>query len=81
MGIKGQIGFLTVMALLSVAAGLLGSPDIIFPWTAWRDAFFRFYIKKFPKQKELLEKNMEVLRRKGSIGVFISKAFFHWPEH
>ena len=69
---RGQIGFLTVMAL-SVAAGLLGSWILYFLGRLGGDAFFRFYIKKFPKQKELLEKNMEVLRRKGSIGVFISK--------
>ena len=69
---RGQIEFLTVMAL-SVAAGLLGSWILYFLGRLGGDAFFRFYIKKFPKQKELLEKNMEVLRRKGSIGVFISK--------
>lgn len=69
---RGQIGFLTVMAL-SVAAGLLGSWILYFLGRLGGDAFLRFYIKKFPKQKELLEKNMEVLRRKGSIGVFISK--------
>lgn len=69
---RGQIGFLTVMAL-SVAAGLLGSWILYFLGRLGGDAFFRFYIKKFPKQKKLLEKNMEVLRRKGSIGVFISK--------
>ena len=69
---RGQIGFLTVMAL-SVAAGLLGSWILYVLGRLGGDAFFRFYIKKFPKQKELLEKNMEVLRRKGSIGVFISK--------
>ena len=69
---RGQIGFLTGMAL-SVAAGLLGSWILYFLGRLGGDAFFRFYIKKFPKQKELLEKNMEVLRRKGSIGVFISK--------
>ena len=69
---RGQIGFLKVMAL-SVAAVLLGSWILYFLGRLGGDAFFRFYIKKFPKQKELLEKNMEVLRRKGSIGVFISK--------
>ena len=56
---RGQIGFLTVMAL-SVAAGLLGSWILYFLGRLGGDAFFRFYIKKFPKQKEL-------------IGVFISK--------
>ena len=55
---RGQIGFLTVMAL-SVAAGLLGSWILYFLGRLGGDAFFRFYIKKFPKQKELLEKNID----------------------
>ena len=33
----------------------------------------RFYVKKFPKQKELIEKNLEFIRSKGGYGVFISK--------
>ena len=60
---RGQIHFLVVL-LLSVAAGLrrLGG-----------EPFFRFYVKKFPKQKELIEKNLEFIRSKGGYGVFISK--------
>lgn len=70
--VRGQIGFLTVMAL-SAAAGLLGSWILYFLGRLGGDAFFRFYIKKFPKHRELLEKNIDVLRRKGPIGVFVSK--------
>ena len=75
---RGQIGFLTVMAL-SAAAGLLGSWILYFLGRLGGDAFFRFYIKKFPKHRELLEKNIDVLRRKGPIGVFVSKVF-QWSE-
>ena len=76
---RGQIGILDGDGIIGCGRAS-GQLDIIFLGRLGGDAFFRFYIKKFPKQKELLEKNMEVLRRKGSIGVFISK-LLHWPEH
>lgn len=69
---KGDIGFVTVM-ILSVAAGLLGSWILYFLGRLGGEPFFRFYIKKFPKQKELIEKNLETIRRKGGYGVFVSK--------
>ena len=69
---KGAISFPMVM-LLSVAAGLLGSWILYFLGRLGGDAFFRFYIKKFPGQKGLIEKNLESLRRRGATGVFIGK--------
>ncbi len=69
---KGAISFPMVM-LLSVAAGLLGSWILYFLGRLGGDAFFRFYIKKFPGQKGLIEKNLESLRRRGAAGVFIGK--------
>ena len=69
---KGQISFFVVL-LLSVAAGLLGSWILYFLGRLGGEPFFRFYVKKFPKQKELIEQNIEVLRRKGACGVFVSK--------
>lgn len=69
---KGSISFPLVMAL-SVAAGLLGSWILYFLGRLGGDTFFRFYIKKFPKQKGLIEKNLEALRRRGAVGVFIGK--------
>ena len=55
---KGAISFPMVM-LLSVAAGLLGSWILYFLGRLGGDAFFRFYARKFPGQKELIEKNLE----------------------
>ena len=69
---RGQIHFLVVL-LLSVAAGLLGSWILYFLGRLGGEPFFRFYVKKFPKQKELIEKNLEFIRSKGGYGVFISK--------
>ena len=69
---RGNISFLAVM-LLSVAAGLVGSWILYFLGRLGGQPFFRFYIKKFPKQKNLIEKNLKVLREKGAGGVFIAK--------
>ena len=68
----GDIGFATVM-VLSVAAGLLGSWILYFLGRLGGERFFKFYVKKFPKQKDLIEKNLEMIRKKGGYGVFISK--------
>ncbi|MGN1164930.1 MAG: DedA family protein [Lachnospiraceae bacterium] len=69
---RGNIGFAFVM-ILSVAAGLLGSWILYFLGRFGGERFFRFYVKKFPKQRELIEKNLEVIRKKGAYGVFVSK--------
>ena len=69
---KGNASFLLVL-VLSVAAGLLGSWILYFFGRLGGEPFFRFYMKKFPKQKELIERNIEVIRRKGAYGVFVSK--------
>lgn len=69
---KGAISFPAVM-ILSVAAGLLGSWILYFLGRLGGDTFFRFYTKKFPRQKELIERNIEVLRKRGAAGIFIGK--------
>ena len=69
---KGNVSFLFVL-VLSVAAGLLGSWILYFFGRLGGEPFFRFYMKKFPKQKELIKRNIEVIRRKGAYGVFVSK--------
>lgn len=69
---RGNISFLVVM-LLSVAAGILGSWILYFLGRIEGEKFFKRYIKKFPQQKELIEKNLEMLRMKGAYGVLISK--------
>ncbi len=69
---KGEISFFMTM-VLSVSAGLLGSWILYFLGRFGGDVFLKAFGKKFPKQQELVLKNMEVLRQKGSIGVFISK--------
>ncbi len=54
---RGSINFLIVL-VLSVAAGLLGSWILYFLGRFGGEKFFDFYVKKFPKQKEMIEKKM-----------------------
>lgn len=69
---KGQISFPVVM-LLTVAAGMTGS-WILYLLGRWGGSkILGWYFKKFPKHKAVVEEKMEMLREKGSIGVFISK--------
>lgn len=69
---KGAISFPVVM-VISVAAGLIGSWILYFLGRLGGDAFFRFYIRKFPKQRNLIERNIEALQKRGAIGVFLGK--------
>ena len=69
---RGSVGFLQVM-LLSVAAGLLGSWSLYFLGRIGGEPFIRFYVRKFPKQKELIEKHIGSLRERGAYGVFVAK--------
>ena len=69
---RGSVGFLQVM-LLSVAAGLLGSWILYFLGRIGGEPFIRFYVRKFPKQKELIEKHIGSLRERGAYGVFVAK--------
>lgn len=69
---KGEISFPAVL-LLSVAAGLTGSWLLYFLGRLGGAKLTGFYYKKFPKHQAVIEKKMEMLREKGSIGVFVSK--------
>lgn len=72
MAAKGNIGFFWVM-VITVAAGLLGS--LLLYALGWKggEVFLNAYTKRFPKQRETLEKNLDWIRRKGCAGVFLGK--------
>lgn len=72
MAAKGNIGFLWVM-VITVAAGLLGSLMLYGLGRKGGEVFLTAYIRRFPKQKEALEKNLDWVRRKGCYGVFFGK--------
>ncbi len=72
MAARGNIHFFLVM-VISVAAGLLGSLILYVLGRKGGDLFLKAYVRKFPKQKEVLEKNLEWIRKKGCMGVFLGK--------
>lgn len=72
MASKGNIGFFWVM-VITVAAGLSGSLLLYALGRKGGEVFLNAYIRRFPKQEETLQRNMEWVRRKGCIGVFLGK--------
>ncbi len=72
MAAKGNINFIWVM-VITVAAGLLGSLVLYALGRKGGEVFLNAYTRKFPKQKEALEKNLDWIRRKGCVGVFLGK--------
>ena len=69
---NGRINFLIAL-LVSVAAGLVGSWILYFLGLKGGEIFLKAYLKKFPKHRPAIEKNMALIRSKGSIGVFTAK--------
>lgn len=69
---KGEISFPIVM-LLTVAAGLTGSWILYLIGRLGGAKVMGFYFMKFPKHQAVIENKMEMLREKGSVGVFVSK--------
>lgn len=72
MAARGNIHFFWVM-VITVAAGLLGSLMLYALGRKGGEVFLNAYTKRFPKQKEPLEKNLEWVRNKGCMGVFLGK--------
>lgn len=69
---KGNINFIIAL-LITVAAGLLGSLLLYLLGYKGGELFLSKYMKKFPKQKAAIDKNLELIRKKGCIGIFFSK--------
>lgn len=59
--------------LISVLAGLIGSWVLYGVGLFGGEFLLKRYINKFPKQGKYIEEKIEFLRKKGSVGVFISK--------
>lgn len=69
---KGQIGLWTAL-FLALAAGLLGSWILYGLGRLGGHVLLEKYLKKFPAQRPVIEKNFAVLKRRGAVGIFISK--------
>ncbi len=72
MAAKGNINFILVM-VITVAAGLTGSLALYFLGRKGGDLFLNAYTKRFPKQKEVIMKNLNWVNEKGFVGVFVAK--------
>ncbi len=72
MAAKGNINFFWVM-VITVAAGVIGS--LILYFLGWKGGtvFLNAYKNKFPKQKQTIDKYLEWVNKKGSVGIFIAK--------
>lgn len=69
---KGEIRF-ELAVLLTVAAGLLGSLILYYLGYKGGEVFLEKYLKRFPKQRLMIESKLNWVREKGSMGIFISK--------
>ena len=69
---NGRINFLIAL-LVSVAAGLTGSLILYFIGLKGGELFLKAYLKKFPKHKEAIDRNIALLQQKGSVGIFLAK--------
>lgn len=69
---KGNIHFIPAL-LITVAAGLTGSLILYFLGYKGGELFLQKYLNKFPKQRPVIEKKLEWVREKGSMGIFVSK--------
>ena len=66
------VGFI-VPLVVSVVAAVVASWALYIVGRYGGNILINKYVNKFPKQKESIEKQLDYLRTKGSIGVFISK--------
>ena len=69
---KGDIS-LGAALLLSLAAGLVGSWILYGLGRIGGHVLLERYLKKFPAQRPVIEKNFAMLERRGAVGIFISK--------
>lgn len=69
---RGNINFPMVM-LITLAAGVLGSWILYVFGRTGGHLLLERYLQRFPKHREPIEKNFEMIRQKGCFGIFISK--------
>ena len=69
---RGELSFFATRAI-TVAAGLTGS--IILYGLGWGggEVLLQKYYRRFPKQRELIERKIDYLRKRGGVGIFVSK--------
>ena len=69
---RGKIGFLAAL-LITIAAGLTGSWILYLLGYKGGEFFLGKYLKKFPGHRAAIDRNFDLLRRRGCVGIFIAK--------
>ena len=69
---RGNIHFIIAL-LITVAAGLVGSWILYLLGWKGGELFLNKYLKRFPKHQPAIDKNLDLIRNKGSIGIFLAK--------
>lgn len=69
---NGKLSFTATM-LITLAAGVVGSWMLYAVGRLGGDMFLKGYLKKFPKHQPAIERNFDIIRKKGCMGIFIAK--------
>lgn len=69
---NGKLSF-TVTMLITLAAGLVGSWVLYAVGRLGGDMFLKAYLKKFPKHQPAIDRNFDIIRKKGCMGIFVGK--------
>lgn len=69
---RGGINFLLAL-LITLAAGLAASWILYFVGRFGGGFLLEKYLKKFPKHAEAIERNFDLIRKKGAAGVFVGR--------
>lgn len=69
---RGNIRFIPTMAI-TVAAGLAGSLILYYLGYKGGEVFLQKYLNKFPGQRPAIEEKLAWIRKRGGMGIFLSK--------
>lgn len=69
---KGHINFLLAL-VITLLAGVIASWILYFLGRCGGGFLLEKYLKKFPQHREAIERNFDLIRKKGAVGVFIGR--------
>lgn len=69
---KGHINFLLAL-IITLIAGVTASWVLYFVGRCGGGFLLEKYLKRFPQHRQAIEKNFELIRKKGAVGIFIGR--------
>lgn len=69
---KSGINFILAL-FITIAAGVVASWILYFIGRCGGDIILNKYLTKFPQHRATIERNFELIRKKGAMGIFISR--------